>query len=595
MAGSETPSERPLPVKRHGLLLTVLVVVACAALLARHADGRSAIPLWLSVLLQAPALIVWLRELFGREEGGTRSSGRATDRWLTVCVLVAGVGLSIVGGRLGILFTVTTVFIAGTCLVDALASLTLRVEAQVLEPRRLLRTLVGPWFLLIVAAAVLLSLPLATHSAVPDYRHNLWDHVLNNVFAAVSTACLVGTTIYAFGEEYSFFGQAVLVATTQLAGMGLAAVGLAIIQPFLGRILPLRRVLTTALALQVAAILVMASAWRSGDVSDCGGRLWWGLVHAGSALWNSGLTLRADGLARYLGNQAVFATVTTLSVIGSVGLPVILALLPRRRDRAGPDGPVGPTRSPGPWRSLPQWEIGAALVLLLAGAWLLFFCETPWRPGVVWRLPDSWAPARPVDSGSAHVSLRDAMPYSQRWTLSVFLSATLRSAGLQSTLVSRGALSWPSYGLLLIWMFIGGGAGGVGGGIRTTAIVLIVRCLVGRRAWRSVPGGETARRRLLTAVLAFVPLWLVVNAASVGLLAVVSEGTGYEVVLESVAACNSVALSTGLSLHLTWAGRAGMILTLIAGRLVPVAYWLAVSRKFTQGFIATNETRSSNS
>ena len=125
--------------------------------------------------------------------------------------------------------------------------------------------------------------------------------------------------------------------------------------------------------------------------------------------------------------------------------------------------------------------------------------------------------------------------------------------------------------------------------------MLIVRCLVGRRAWRSAPGGEAARRRLLTAVLAFVPLWLVVNAASVGLLAVVSEGTGYEVVLESVAACNSAALSTGLSLHLTWAGRAGMILTLIAGRLVPVAYWLAVSRKFTQGVIATNETRSSNS
>jgi trk system potassium uptake protein TrkH len=144
-------------------------------------------------------------------------------------------------------------------------------------------------------------------------------------------------------------------------------------------------------------------------------------------------------------------------------------------------------------------------------------------------------------------------------------------------------------------MFIGGGAGGVGGGIRTTAIVLLVRCIVGGHSWRSAPGGEAVRWKLVKAILVFVLLWIAVNAASAGLLGLLTDGTWYEVVLESTAACNSVGLSTGLSLHLTWAGRAGMILILIAGRVVPVAYWLAVSRRFTQGLVATNQTRSSHS
>jgi Trk-type K+ transport system membrane component len=44
-------------------------------------------------------------------------------------------------------------------------------------------------------------------------------------------------------------------------------------------------------------------------------------------------------------------------------------------------------------------------------------------------------------------------------------------------------------------------------------------------------------------------------------------------VFESVAAMNGVGLSTGLSLHLTWAGRLVMIGVMVVGCWAPVVFW----------------------
>jgi trk system potassium uptake protein TrkH len=492
-----------------------------------------------------------------------------------------GAALAVVQGNIAVFTATLTAFISGMLILQALATVYRRVERRILEPAGLLRSLAGPWLLMVLLGTVLLSLPLATHSAVPDYRHNFWDHILNNAFASVSSACLVGTTVYDLGEDYSLFGQIVLVVITQLAGLGLAAVGLAILQPFMSKIIRLRTVLLSAVGLQAAAVGAMWTAWSPSDVSSAGQRAWWGIVHAGSAMWNSGLTLRSDGLAAYVSSGPVFATVTTLCIVGSLGLPVILDLVFGRRATKATVSKDPKSERPAPWRALPQWEATAAFLLLLTGAVALFVFETPWREEIAWQLPDAWVPERPVDLGSNRIALGDDMPHRARWSRALFVSATLRSAGMGSIPVSRGALSWPSYGLLCLGMFVGGSAGGVAGGLRTSGLVLLGICLLkGRDSWNSLPGGAAARRTILLGSVLFLPLWLVLNGASIGLLALASGGTGYEVVLDGTAACNSVGLATGLALHLTWAGRLSMIVIMVGGRVVPVAYWLALSRRF---------------
>lgn len=564
----------------------LLIVIAVASLLVRRADGTPVLPIWATVVTQGPALVWWCRKRVGLGSAGASVS--YSTICLTAGVVVAAIMAAVVRRDAAAFFTATTTFMAGAALVEVLADLHRRVEAVIDEPSKLLRILAGPWLGMILVGTVLLSIPLATQSAVPDYGHNFWLHILSSAFAAASAACLVGTTIYSFGEEYTFFGQVVLIAITQLAGMGMAAVGLAIMRPFMQRVIKLRTVSYVSLALQLVAVAAMWASWRPADAATFWQRAWWGLVHATSSLWNSGLTMRADGLAPYLSNSAVFASVTVLAIVGSLSLPVILDLLlgGRRQSKAaktsGEAEPAGRCSVP-PWRRLPAWEMVIALGLLAGGAAVLFWSETPWSSWAPWRLPDSWAPARPFEFEGGRVCLRDNMPPGARWTMAVFVSSTLRSAGLQSVPLAQGAMSWPSYGLFLLWMFIGGSAGGAAGGLRTSSLALLGICLFTRRyAWQSQPCGTAARKFMWPAAIILPLAAVALNAAAVGAVRLVSEATPYEIVFDGLAACSGVGLSTGLSLHLTWLGRLTMIVIMLVGRAVPVVLWLGVSRRLTQ-------------
>ncbi len=574
-----------LPKGGVGVWLVVSAVLALAALLARDAGGASLLPTRLVVSLQLLAVLAWCFRVARRPS----RHGATVDLRLTLILLPVAVLLAVGMRDWAVFFAATTTFITGMLLLEVAAGVYQKVSRLIVEPTRLVRSLVGPWFGLMFVATILLAIPVATNSAVPDFRHNFWLHVLNSAYAAVSAACLVGTSAYSVGEEYSLFGQAVLLVTTQLAGMGLAAVGLAVVRPFLVHAIRLRTVLLAAISLQMLAILAMWGSWHVADATAASDRFWWGAVHASSALWNSGLTLRGTGLATYFSSGAIFMTITTLAIIGSLGLPIILDLLAGIRKvmcrrKADPNTSSTADVHRAVWKTLPQWEAGAAFVLLIGMATLLFFLETPWRPEIVWQLPDEWVPARPFDLGPEHVSLRDDMSHSARWTACVLVSATVRSAGMQSVPLSQGAVSWPTYGLILANMLVGGSAGGGAGGLHTSCFLLLGLCLVIRkRTWMMTPGGAAVRSALIRGMFLLITAGLTLNAAGFFALAATTDGSTYDLVFDSMAACNSVGLSSGLSLHLTATGRLVIIGLMLAGRIVPALCWARLARNVAGG------------
>ncbi len=594
MPGSSKHVSLGSPARGVGAGLVLSAVVALAALLARDAGGAPVLPTWLAVALQLPAVLAWcfrVARQSSRVSAENRVSALRSARYeasvdlrLTLFLLPVAAALAVGFRDLAVFFAATTTFIVGMLLLEVVSRVYRRASRLIVEPTRLVRSLVGPWFGLMFVATLLLALPLATDSAVPDYSHNFWLHVLNSAYAAVSAACLVGTAAYSVGEEYSLFGQVVLLATTQLAGMGLAAVGLAVIRPFLAHAIRLRTVLFVAIFLQVLAILAMWGSWHETDAAAHSDRFWWGAVHASSALWNSGLTLRATGLATYFSSGTIFMTITTLAIVSSLGLPIIFDLLAGIRTslmRGKADSRTSSETGVGRavWKTLPQWEAGAAFVLLIGMAALLFFLETPWRPDIVWQLPDEWVPARPFDLGPEHVSLRDDMSHGARWTAGVFVSATVRSAGLQSIPLSQGAVSWPSYGLILANMLIGGSAGGLAGGLHTSCFLMLGLCLVVRKkTWMRTPGGAAVRGTIIRGMLLLLTAGLALNAAGFLTLAATTDGSTYALVFDSMAACNSVGLSSGLLLHLTATGRIVIIGLMLAGRIVPAVCWARVAR-----------------
>ena len=579
-------------------LLIVTALPAAAAALARDSDGSTMLPAWLELSFQVPVLLAWVWSRSGWFTGRTQTTnsrqpgpnrlpspvaGHPEDRWFTLLVVTGGIGIAAVRGRPALFGTAVTFYICAGLLFDSLGNIYKRLDSSIEHSLGIWRSFWPSWVGLILMATTLLSLPLATRSAVPDYAHNFWSHILDSGFAAVSSACLVGTTIYSFGEDYTTFGQAVLVITGQLAGIGFCAIGLAIMRPFLIHRLRLRTLLCWAFGLQLLAVAVMAAGMLAHPTDGVARGLWSALVLAGSALWNNGLILHPTGLSSDLARGATFACMVTLSIVGSLGLPVIIDLI-----RRPPPKTARSDQAMLPCRRLAQYEATGAMILLLAGAILLFYFESPGtlRAGLV--------PQRPFDFGERQVPIRDHENAGRRWTLAVLVSATARSAGLQCLPVSEGALAWPSYGLLLLGIFIGGSIAGTAGGVRLSSFLLpVIGLLSGERSWKVTPAGPAVRRLILSRVPLFIGLWIVLNALAVLALGLATDGNAYQWVFESTAAINGVGLSTGMTPHLTVAGRLVMILLFIGGRLIPAAFWLLLTRRIAQclGPDPTHDTR----
>ncbi len=601
-------------------LSRILLLIAVAAALARTPDGRGMLPAWAEILAQLPAMAAWLfvqfqsrrgvRPRAGESYGVSRTTGDGQSESMPypvsaslendvqdrasrspaaarltagLIVLTGGAAVAIAERELRIVGLAATAFLAFSALADWLRAAYVRLTDAIESGTGVFGVLMRRWPILVLGGAALLALPAATQSGVPDYRHNFLNHLLDSLFSSTSAACLVGVTIRSFGEDHTRFGQAVLVALSQITGMGFAAAGLAIIRPFLQRRLRLSTVILTSLALQLIAAAVMYPAWREADAVGALDRAWWGLVHAGSAMWNTGLTMRTDGLAAYFMDYRVSICMTTLAIAGSIGLPVLIDLIlpqPARRRTDGtavqPDASDRanvPTPALTRLSKLPELDAVAATVLIGLGALLLWYFDHPAS-----RTADM-TPAREMLMAEDRTSLVD-IPVGQRWSMSLLISATLRSAGLQSIPLSAGSLTWLSFALMLIWMLIGGGAGGVGGGMRTSALMLplaLLRMTVHDDRTRAL------RRDLLKRLLIILVGMVGLNTFAVLALLFVTDASAYEALFEGVASTSGVGLSTGLSLHLTPIARLVMIGLIILGRLVPLYLWLRLSAALRDG------------
>lgn len=587
VAADREPSARP----RSDSLLTVATVVASGAALARWSGGAPMPPVWATVLLQLPVAALWMARLIRRQAPrGPGARPSAGDLLMTLVVVMGGGWAAVARRSPDPLVTALTAYIAGHHVLHAILAVYRDAAALIREPARLLRRFLRPWLALLFGGTLLLSLPLATRSAVPDYRHRFWQHVLDCGFDAASAACLVGNTVHAFNAEYTPFGQGVLVAITQLVGLGAALLGLAIIQPFLRRPVSPRGMMACLIALQGAGILATVYAWGTDDAPSAAARAWMSLVHVTDALYGTGFVMRPDGLAGYLRYGTVFVTVTGLSVVGALGVPLVVDLLrggrtatapdraradqdPRRSDNRGilPQ-PASPSVPLSHAIGLPAWEAGAAFWLLIGGAALLWLFETPGF------LSAEVVPERPVDFGNNLVSLRDPMDHQVRWSLAMFVSATVRSAGIQSIPLTEGALSTPGAAVMLGWMALGGSIGGAGGGLRTTSLLLLGICLLGRRSrWASIPGGIALRPLLIRRLLVYLVVWGAFGTAALAALDATTDAPANEWLIDGTAAYCGVGLTTGLSTHLTWAGRLTMIAIMIAGRTIPLVLWSRIS------------------
>lgn len=414
------------------------------------------------------------------------------------------------------------------------------------------QTIIAGFALIILAGAILLSLPAASADGNPT-------PFLTALFTATSATCVTGLVVVDTADHYSLFGQLVIMFLIQVGGLGYMTVA-TLMAIAIGRRIGLRErlvlqeahnlysvggivrftrnVILMTMAIEGAGAILLAARW----VPEFGwGRgVYYGIFHSISAFNNAGFDLMGQfrSLTGYAGDLTINAVIMALIVVGGLGFTVLTDLATPRRISLHAKIVLTTTAA--------LIVLGAALVLLLEFS--------------------NQATLGPLAAG-------------RRVLAALFQSVTPRTGGF--TTVTIGELRDPTLMLIITLMFIGASPGGTGGGIKTTTFVAPLAVILSMLRGR--PDPELFHRRLPPVVvykavtIALVAVAFVVTMGT--LLSFIERMPFIQALFEVVSAFGTVGLSTGITPSLSAAGRILVMLTIFTGRVGLLTAAFALTRR----------------
>lgn len=396
--------------------------------------------------------------------------------------------------------------------------------------------------------------------------------LLDGIFTATSALCVTGLTVRSTGNDFSLFGQFVILALIELGGIGIITVTTFLTLQLSGRQRlrertliaetlgagenadvrwVLSRVLVSSLLIQSVGVVLLTCRFLADLPWPAA--LWHAVFHAVSAFCNAGFGLRDDSLTGYQGDVLVNATIIGLIVLGGIGFPVMLDVL-----RQWSNG----------WRESWTRLLLHSKIMLLGTAILLAF-------GAVAFGMLEWDGAM------------RGMPWHHRLYASLFQSATCRTAGFNT--VDIGSLTNATLFVMMLLMFVGAGPCSTGGGVKvSTLAMLLLRGWSSFRGQRQVSvGRRTVPERVIDRAEVTTLLYAAVAFAALTILLVSQQAAGTSaqtarlflaIMFEAFSALGTVGLSTGITPHLTAVGKMIIILLMFLGRLGPITVMVALSR-----------------
>ena len=497
--------------------------------------------------------------------------------WLHLVLIVLVVAAILFARRLGYRFasagmvyiTIVQAYILGLLGLNLL-QLNVRLSESGLPPARLM---IISFLVVILCGAALLQLPRALPPADPDGSppQDTCLPIADSLFTAVSATCVTGLVVRDTVQDFSVFGQIVILAMIQLGALGIMMFGTTFAL-MIGRTIGLREgtfyqgllsenifgkiarmlkfIVLTTLTLELLGAVLLFSLWDK-DFSQAQ-RVWHSIFHAVSAFCNAGFGLFANSLRDFSGSWQVYAVFCPLIIIGGLGFPVLynlaqmfLAAL-RGRSPKKRHFVIGAEMAPTRPRFTLQTKLVAAtsLSLIILGTillWLLGRCG---------------------------------------WAGAFFQSVTARTAGFNTIVVK----DLPPGGLFLLvaLMVVGGSPASTAGGFKTVTLAVLVLSVWAtlRRRDNVEAFGRTLVLETLRRAAALVILFLgLLLATTLALSLAQPREPLAELLFESASACGTVGLSTGLTARLTLAGKYILMLAMFLGRLGPLTFLIAVSAR----------------
>ena len=314
---------------------------------------------------------------------------------------------------------------------------------------------------IILTGTLLLMTPAASRSGVScSFRGAL--------FTATSATCVTGLTLFDTWQQWSAFGQAVILALIEIGGLGFmsaASIFVFVLRRRVGMkqrlvmaqslsvddmssVVDLQKVvLKGSLSIQaIGAVILFLRFWPEVGVTRAA---WWGVFHSISAFCNAGFDIMGvfhpgSSVMPYNTDYIVCLTLMALVVLGGLGFFVWEEVARVRRFK--------------------KLSVYTKLVLIITGSLLLF--------GTVSFAILEWDNPATLGGMSWHHKLLNA----------AFQSVTVRTAGFIA--VDQAALTEAGKAVSIVLMLIGGSSGSTAGGMKTVTILVMILFLAARARGR---------------------------------------------------------------------------------------------------------------
>lgn len=407
----------------------------------------------------------------------------------------------------------------------------------------------------ILLGTILLSMPFARQ---PGFGFSL----IANLFTSTSAVCVTGLSVVDIGKYYTWFGQIIILLLIQIGGFGYMTLS-TILGLFLGKIalrdrLVIKEILDVssfagllALFKKIIVIVLIIEALGAFVLIICfmhqfsvEQSVYLGIFHSVSAFCNAGISLFSDNLEGFSNNPCVLLTIALLIIIGGIGFLVLVEVWQFLANRTA------------------KLSLHSKIVLIMTS--ILIIC------GIAgfWFIEKH----NVLQSKNAGYSLLN----------SFFMSVTARTAGFDS--ISVGLCTMTTAILLMVLMFIGASPGGTGGGIKTAtfAIVFIfIYSTIREKGDINIFKRRISDDTIHKANVIFI-LSLTLIAIFTALMIISENGSMLNLLFEVTSAFGTVGLSRGITPGLTGIGKLLIILTMVIGRVGPLAFFLALVRKDTE-------------
>lgn len=423
-----------------------------------------------------------------------------------------------------------------------------------LAPAQVVLLSFGGW---ITLGALILMLPV---SAAPGKSISFIDAL----FMSTSATCVTGLSTISLPDEFSIFGQMVMLLLTQVGGLGIMTLSssMALI---MGKNLQMREqvimqdvldasgaeellqlivdiVRYTFLIEFIGAMVLTVGFYQEGF--EIGQALYFGFYHSIMAFCNAGYALFNNNLEDFKFEPLISMTVAFLLIMGGIGFSVMKDLVTTLKSK----------------RSLRSLSVHTKIVLsvntlLIAfGTIYLFFGE--------------------------FLHAFQEMSMWQRFQVSFFQAVTPRTAGFNT--INLNALHPHSLYMMILLMFIGASPGSTGGGVKTTTFAVLLQSVTATLKGKSEV--EFFERKIPSTVVVksiaiFIISLIVVSAGVLVMMRLEPDKSFLAIFFEVTSAFGTVGLSLGITPFLTSIGKFVIIMLMFVGRVGPLTLVLAVGSR----------------